>query len=125
VKLHLNNPDQINLIQSCDRSEQRFQLKIGGNLYNSSLILTPENLEMWAVNEVSEVSINDFQRLAEIDAEVIILGTGPTLVFPPQSLTLPLINKGIGLEVMDTPAACRTYNILAADGRKPLAGLIL
>jgi len=80
---------------------------------------------MWNVNEVSDVSINDFQRLSEIEAEVIILGTGSTLIFPPQSLTLPLIKKGIGLEVMDTPAACRTFNILAADGRKPLAGLIL
>ena len=80
---------------------------------------------MWTVRDVSEVSINDFQRLADIEAEVIILGTGSSLVFPPQSLTLPLINKGIGLEIMDTPAACRTYNILAADGRKPLAGLIL
>ena len=125
MKLHLNNTDQINLIQSWGRSAQRFQLKIGGNLYNTSLILTPENLEMWTVSDVSEVSINDFQRLADIEAEVIILGTGSSLVFPPQSLTLPLINKGIGLEIMDTPAACRTYNILAADGRKPLAGLIL
>ena len=80
---------------------------------------------MWTVNEVSEISIIDFQRLAEIEAEVVILGTGASLVFPPQNLTLALINKGIGLEIMDTPAACRTYNILAGDGRKPLAGLIL
>ena len=125
MKLHLNITDQINLIQSCDRLEERFRLKIGGNLYNSSVILTPETLDLWTVSEVSEVSIEDFQHLAGIEAEVIILGTGSSLVFPPQSVTHPLINKGVGLEIMDTPAACRTYNILAADGRKPLAGLIL
>ena len=125
MKLHLNNTEQINLIQSCDQSAQKFQLKIREKLYCNSLILTPENLEVWDVNEVSEVSINDFQRLCEFEAEVIILGTGSTLVFPPQSITRPIIDKGIGLEVMDTPAACRTYNILAADGRKPVVGLIL
>ena len=79
---------------------------------------------MWSVSEVSSLNIKVFQQLAEINAEVVILGTGDSIVFPETRFTVPLINKGIGLEVMDTPAACRTYNALISDGRKAIAGLI-
>jgi len=63
--------------------------------------------------------------MAELEKELIILGTGPGIVFPPQHLLQPLVAGQIGLEVMDTRAACRTYNILIADGRSVAAALIL
>ncbi len=63
--------------------------------------------------------------LAELKPEVVLLGTGTRLRFPHPRLTRALTDAGIGVEVMDTPAACRTFNILAAEGRKVLAAVIL
>jgi uncharacterized protein len=57
--------------------------------------------------------------------EVVIYGSGPRLVFPPAALTRVLFERRIGLETMDTAAACRTYNVLASEGRSVVAALIL
>lgn len=67
----------------------------------------------------------DFEPLAQLGVELILLGTGQALKFPPPSLLDPLYRANIGIEMMDTPAACRTYNILVADGRKVAAALLL
>ena len=64
------------------------------------------------------------QRLREQDPEVVIIGTGARHVFPPPDLVAPLMRDGIGVEIMSTPAACRTYNILGAEGRKVVALLL-
>lgn len=125
MKLNLNNPDQNHLIKSCEKREDNYQIKIGDTLYTRSLILTSGKLEVWPVSDVSDLEISDFLRLAEWNSEVIILGTGSSLTFPDPYLTRPLIERGIGLEVMDTPAACRTWNILLSDERNATAGLIL
>jgi len=125
MKLHLNNLVQKHLILACKKKDNRYQIKIGDTFYKSSIILTPEKLEMWGVSGVSELIHSDFTKLANLDAEVVILGTGDTLIFPEVEITQPLIAKGIGLEVMTTDAACRTYNILRSDGRHVAAGLIL
>ena len=125
MKLHLNNPAQYNLIRSCDRTSNGFRVRVGENTYTGSLILTPENLEMWDVSRVSDLDTGEFSRLAELGAEVIILGTGNTIQFPDTALTQPLMARGIGLEVMDTMAACRTYNILRSDDRRVAGALIV
>ena len=57
--------------------------------------------------------------------EIILLGTGASFVFPDRARLAPLYNAGLGVEVMDTPAACRTYNILLGEGRNVVAALIL
>ena len=67
----------------------------------------------------------DFEWLAALDAEIILLGTGKTLRFPRSELLQPLVRAQKGLEVMDLPAACRTYNVLMGEGRKVAAGLLL
>ncbi len=125
MKLLLNSPNQSHLIHSCNKNANGFQIRIGDAIYNESIILTPENLEMWAVTQVSDLKEEDFARFAVLDAEVVILGTGNTIVFPNPAIMKPLINIGIGVEVMDTAAACRTYNILLSDGRHAAVGLIL
>ena len=63
-------------------------------------------------------------RLREHDPEVVIIGTGARHVFPSPELFAPLIRDGIGVEIMSTSAACRTYNILSAEGRKVVALLL-
>lgn len=124
MKLHLNNSEQLNLVHSCEIADNGFAIKIGETRYLQSLIVTSETVEMWSVNGVSDLNPDVFSLLAKYPAEVVILGTGQHITFPEVSVTAPLINKGIGLEVMDTAAACRTYNILVADGRKAIAALI-
>ncbi len=125
MKLHLHQTEQLNRIRALTRLDHGFLLKIGDTDYTRSLILTPEKLEMWEVNRVSELNQADFEKLAGLNAEVIILGTGSTMIFPDPKITRPLMQSGTGLEVMDTPAACRTYNILRGDDRRVAAGLIL
>ena len=125
MKLHLGNPDENHLIKSCEKHGEGYQIRIGDTLYTSSLIITSEKLELWPVHQVSDLATEDFSRLAEFGSEVVLLGTRSRLVFPHPRLTRPLIELGIGLEVMDTPAACRTWNILLSDGRNAAIGLIL
>jgi len=67
----------------------------------------------------------DFERLLSHKPEVVLFGTGPAIRFPHPRLTRALTDARIGLEVMDTPAACRTFNILAAEGRSVIAALLV
>ena len=105
--------------------EQRYRIRIADTWYRQSLILTPQSVELWDVKEVSDLQLEHFHQLAELGAEVIILGTGKHTVFPQPALTRPLMRQRIGLEVMDTAAACRTYNILVVDGRSAITALIV
>ena len=68
---------------------------------------------------------DDFATLAGLGAEILLLGTGNSLRFPSPALLQPLMAARTGLEVMDTRAACRTFNILAAEGRKVAAAILL
>lgn len=104
---------------------QRYRIKIADIWYKQSLILTPRAVKLWDVEAVSALRMAHFQQLADLGAEVVILGAGKRAVFPHGALTRPLMRKRIGLEVMDTGAACRTYNILAGDGRVAVAALII
>lgn len=63
--------------------------------------------------------------LASRRPEVVLLGTGSALRFPPRAALAPLQAAGIGVEVMDTPAACRTFNILLGEGRHVIAALVV
>jgi uncharacterized protein len=62
---------------------------------------------------------------AALDAELVLIGTGRSLQFPPAEALRPLIEARLGFEIMDTQAACRTYNILMAENRRVAAALIL
>ncbi len=125
MKLHLENRAGLLLIQSCEpRAGARHRIRIDGEWHERSLIITPRGVEMWEVGDARELRLADFERLAALAPEVLLLGAGSRAVFPHAALTVPLMRARIGLEVMDTPAACRTYNILAGDGRNAAAALI-
>jgi len=81
-------------------------------------------LSDWDVNGFDDLELAHFKRLQALQPELVILGTGLQQQFPDPQLCNPLIEARIGLEVMDRFAACRTYNILVAEGRKVLAALI-
>ena len=101
-------------------------VRIGGVEYRASLVVTPDRvIENWGRGTFDELAEQDFAALAALGPEVALFGSGGTMRFPHPRLTHALADAGIGLEVMDTPAACRTYNILAAEGRKVAAAILL
>jgi uncharacterized protein len=94
--------------------------------YEKSLIVMPDRLiEDWPVISVSQLETQHFEMLLSDKPEIIILGTGIAHKFPDQSLLSQLTKMGIGIEVMDTRACCRTYNILVEEGRRVAAALLI
>ena len=90
-----------------------------------SLVVTPKRLlENWAPDDFSKISPACYRLLDELEIEVALLGTGASQQFPPDDLVAKFASRGIGLEIMDTAAACRTYNILMAEGRTVAAMLL-
>ena len=101
-------------------------IRLGVVEYRDNILVTPERIVTgWAAGGFEALTEADFAALAALEPEVALLGTGATLRFPHPRLTRALTDAGIGLEVMDTPAVCRTFNILAAEGRKVAAGVLL
>ncbi len=93
---------------------------------NHSLIITPGRLiRDWPPQQFEELEQGHFDVFAELQPEILLFGTGPQLRWPEYAMTSPLLNRGIGVEVMDTAAACRTYNILMADERNVAAALLM
>lgn len=94
--------------------------------YVGSLVVLPHRLiPDWTLASFETLRTADFELLAGLDAEIILLGTGKQLRFPHPSLLQALMAAGKGLEAMDTPAACRTFNVLMNEGRKVAAALLL
>ncbi len=79
----------------------------------------------WPVSGFEQLDAAAMETVCQLAPELIILGTGSKLQFPDAAITRPVHEAGIGLEVMDTAAACRTYNLLAGDGRQVTAALII
>lgn len=101
-------------------------VRIGAQEYRESLIVTPDSIVThWAPAGFDALEEANFTELLASKPEVVILGTGRAIRFPHPGLARSLAQAQVGLEVMDTAAACRTYNILAAEGRRVAAGLLI
>lgn len=79
----------------------------------------------WPARSVEALTADHLAAIAELKPEIVLLGTGAAFRFPEPARLAPLHRLGVGVEVMDTPAACRTYNILLGEGRNVVAALIL
>ena len=92
----------------------------------ASAILLPDRLiDDWRPQQLDELCSEDFRLLAELAPEVVLFGSGATIAFPPAEHFRLLSERGIGVEVMDTRAACRTFNVLANEGRHVAAALLM
>jgi uncharacterized protein len=99
---------------------------VNGQRFEHSLIVSSQGrLDDWRCEGLASLSAEHFDRLADDQPELVVFGSGSQLRFVPPSLLRGLISKGIGVETMDTMAACRTFNILAGEGRKVVAALII
>lgn len=98
-------------------------IKVNDAPYTQSLVISPHSLHLdWILEDLSA---DLFAQLCQQKPEVVLLGTGPRLIFPHPRLYQALTQAQIGVEVMDTAAACRTYNILMAEDRNVWAILLL
>lgn len=101
-------------------------IQINEQNYNCSVIIRPHHLlAPWKPSTLAELCIEDFETLLLDPPTIMLLGTGARMIIPPQSLLLPLFEKGIGVEFMDSKAACYTYTILAADERNIAACILI
>lgn len=100
-------------------------IRISATDYQHSLIVMPEHLQAWSPDNFDVLQAEHFQELATLQPELVLFGAGVAFRYPAAALLAPLINQGIGVEVMTTAAACRTYGILIADGRRVAAALLL
>lgn len=99
---------------------------VNGRRMTRSFLLTPQSLiEDWSPASFESLTEADFRTMAELGCPIVLLGTGQRQRFPAPTLMRSLIEARIGVEVMDTHAACRTYNILVAEGRNVAAALII
>ena len=101
-------------------------LAVNGQRHHTSLLISSGGLcQALSARGPDSLQAQDFAALAELPVEVLIYGSGSKLVFPPPAWLSPLMHKRLGIETMDTEAACRTYNILAGEGRTVAAMLLL
>lgn len=99
---------------------------VNGQKYTHSILIDSlVGVLAWPVDTPHTVDEQSFAALAQLDIEVALYGSGVSLVFPNPSFLRPLIARNIGLETMNTAAACRTFNILAGEGRKVAAALLV
>jgi uncharacterized protein len=101
-------------------------VRIGAQEYRASLVLTAERVVTgWAAGGFDGLTEADFAGLLVHAPAIVLFGTGAAIRFPHPRQTRALTEARVGLEVMDTAAACRTFNILAAEGRKVVAALLI
>jgi uncharacterized protein len=122
MKLHSDSASNMLRVSAYDRVSVTVAER---RLTGSFAILPDALLPGIEVGDLDALSWADLDALHQRDLEILILGTGARQRFPGTALAAELAARRIGLEVMDSPAACRTYNILAAEGRRVGAVILL
>jgi uncharacterized protein len=122
MQLNLEHPDHEFLLRGADGTVA----VVNDRRLTSSFIIAPDRLiDAWPVGDARALSEVDLAPLLELDPEVILLGTGATQVFPPAAVMAACLGRGIGIEVMTNAAAARTFNVLASEGRRVVAGFVI
>ncbi|MEL4891923.1 Mth938-like domain-containing protein [Xanthomonas protegens] len=102
------------------------QAKVNDRLLTRSFVLAPDSLvEDWQAPPAGDLQPQHLQPLLELNPALVILGTGERQVFPAAAVMALFLTRGIGIEVMNNAAAARTYNVLAAEGRRVAVGFLL
>ena len=100
-------------------------VEVNGTRHTASVIVSAERVVAWDARSLDTLTAGDLAPLAAMKPEILLLGTGPSFRFPDPAVLAPLNAARIGVEVMDTQAACRTFNILLGEGRNVVAALIV
>lgn len=122
MQLNLERPDYDFFLRGADGASAL----VNERRLERSFILSPRTLiENWPVTDVTTLAPEDLQPLLELEPELVLLGSGATQAFPPPATMAACLSRGIGLETMTNAAAARTFNVLAAEGRKVVAGFVM
>jgi uncharacterized protein len=122
VKLHADRLDDVNAISGYTPDS----VTINGTVWRSSVIVPHRGaISAWACPDIPALQAEHFGPIAALDPELVVFGSGAVLRFPPAAALQALMARRIGVETMDTRAACRTYNILVGEGRRVVAALCL
>jgi uncharacterized protein len=122
LKLHLSNPGDIKLFTAHGAGH----VMVNGERYERSIVVLAEEVRGdWDAGGFDMLQEAHFGYFLGLKPDVLLLGTGASQRFPHPRLYRALTDAGIGVECMDTPAACRTYNILVAEGRRVIAAILL
>jgi uncharacterized protein len=101
-------------------------VEVNGARHEASLVVAADRvITDWPARSIDALAADHLAAIVQMSPEIVLIGTGSRFVFPDAARLAPLYNAGIGVEVMDTPAACRTYNILLSEGRNVVAAVIL
>lgn len=100
-------------------------IKVQNESYSYNLLITQTKIKPWLNKALEDLSLGDLELLLELEPEIILIGCGEQLKFLPPKLMHSVQQHGIGIEIMTTDAACRTFNVLLNEGRKVLGALIL
>jgi uncharacterized protein len=120
VKLHASSASGANTITAYGDD----YVAVNGARRDRNVIVTAGEVRDWSATDFAHLSPEHFAELAQLGVEIVLLGTGSRQRFPHPRLTAALGAAHIGLEVMDTKAACRTYNILVAEERRVALALL-
>jgi uncharacterized protein len=122
MKLHLNT----SITQKIFTAHGKGYVAVNGERFEHSIVVTPEQvLTDWQPKGFEALDESHFAYFLTLKPEILLFGTGAKQRFPHPCLYPMLAAVGVGVEFMDTPAACRTYNILMAEDRKVVAAILL
>ncbi len=121
MKLSLDENTTSYQIQRIDSNS----ITVNNKVYSQNVIVMPNKIINWNATNFETLQVSHFQQLLDLKPELVLLGTGNISRFPTTELLVPLIEAKIGLEVMNTIAACHTYTLLRIEGRNVAAALLL
>ena len=106
------------------RAYEPGRIRIGERWLTGHVIVAPDRLiEDWRVETPTEIALEHLEPALALQPEIVLLGTGATLDWPDADLMAALAARAVGLEIMSTPAACRTFNVLVHEQRRVVAAL--
>ncbi len=120
MDLTLHPPDQRYYIHSVSQQG----IVVNDQRHQTGLIIGPEHLTVWPAEDIDHLTEETVEAWLELNPELLLLGTGATHRFPEPARLMPLMQTGIGVEIMTTDAACRTFNLLLGEGRRVVAALL-
>ena len=122
MKLHLDDNPAVYTISSYGNG----RIVVNEETLLRSFVITPKTLiRDWPPQEFEALERDHFRAVASLEPQIVLFGSGAHQRFPEAKLTQPLIDAGIAVEIMDTGAACRTYNILSSEDRDVAAALLM
>ena len=122
MQLVLEQPDYQYFLRGADG---RHAL-VNDRTLNRSFVIAPDALvEDWPVSDITAMRPADLDALFELQPELILLGSGEAQAFPPAEVIATSLQRGIGLEAMTNAAAARTFNVLASEARRVVAGFVI